>query len=299
MSPLSPREPISRKPPCLAVALLTALLSLGAVAAPKNVSSSHDASYDGLESRAAAGVGDDILVIQSTPDPKGFKLEFHQKLSGMKNPECTAMIDRAHWMQDIFLQSESRMHFDNCAFEEGIGFIQEMAAIVREQGKHPDDAAMRREALFALGRALHTIQDFYAHSTYVELMDKSAAANVSREEGLPVFKLWEQTARSELPALRKQELVSGTWAIGGPKKCGSSNKTHGELAKDSKATSSGAAKLAHAKQWKLENRFEAAFDLARRATLQFVNEVVPPELVKSCGGVMAALVLVDDQRPRE
>src|SRR5262245_26185224 len=67
-------------------------------------------TYAGLERRAAVGPKDDILIIQTSEAAKGFKLSFHEKLSAMKDPECTASIDRAHWMQDIFLQYDSAVH---------------------------------------------------------------------------------------------------------------------------------------------------------------------------------------------
>ena len=61
---------------------------------------------------------------------------------------------------------EAREHFDNEQFNAGQALLNERRDNVKTALEDGDAAAARN----ALGRALHTLQDFYAHSNWVELL---------------------------------------------------------------------------------------------------------------------------------
>ncbi|MFN7956371.1 MAG: HET-C-related protein [bacterium] len=277
---------------CVCVASVTAH-----AAGPGSGSAQADLEYTGIERRVSQGVGDRILLVGPADETKRFVLTYHEKLSKVADAECTGLIDRGHWLQDIFLQPESRVHFDNCAFDDGAEFVDEMVTVVREQGQMAlKDSGARRQALLALGRALHTLQDFYAHSNYVELMDGSAPPGDPLESALPIVPLWTTAGKTRLHELQSRGLVSGTWPIGLPKRCPSGAPTHTALAKDDLTTKAGEHPLAHSAVWGLKTGFQASFYLAQRATGAFIQDVVPPELMASCKGGFGALVLVSDVR---
>lgn len=56
-------------------------------------------------------------------------------------------------------------HFDNNAFEEGYAYIEEQRALTVSALQSGDIPS----AWAAFGRLTHTVQDFYAHSNYVDL----------------------------------------------------------------------------------------------------------------------------------
>src|SRR4030095_6091556 len=66
-------------------------------------------------------------------------------------------------------------HFDNNAFEKSYAYIEEQRALVISSLQASDAAA----AWSAFGRLTHTVQDFYAHSNYIDLW-LSLHANGSR-----------------------------------------------------------------------------------------------------------------------
>ena len=56
-------------------------------------------------------------------------------------------------------------HFDNNAFEKGYAYIEEQRALVMKSLQSNDVA----RAWSSFGRLTHSVQDFYAHSNYVDL----------------------------------------------------------------------------------------------------------------------------------
>lgn len=71
------------------------------------------------------------------------------------------------WTKPQF--QESRRHFDDCNFDQSVKFVKEKIATGKEKARtafqNPPD---RSECLFAFGEALHTMQDFIAHSNFLE-----------------------------------------------------------------------------------------------------------------------------------
>ena len=141
--------------------------------------------------------------------------------------------------------SHSQYHFDNCAFPEGAAYIEEQRRIVEFQ-----PGCRSETALDAFGRLLHAVQDFYAHSNWVELHSET-------ESPIP---LWDLQLTS-LP----NGIVSGTWAAGHPKKCGAGAPPHSQLNKDSAESPEGKETVTKGPNAG-KTLFELAYDAALRAT---------------------------------
>ena len=164
---------------------------------------------------------------------------------------------RSNILQDIH-QADSQRHFDNCAMAEG-------AAYVGQQWNSIEAAANRRSdaALEALGRLLHTVQDFYAHSNWIEI--QLAAAPPA--DPIPV---WDLRVESLPPGV-----VSGVWAIGVPKRCGSVAPSHDDLNKDSPTSSEGKRLVPSG-----PHQGQSLFQLAREAAVRASRE----QLARYFGG---------------
>ncbi|UIE38402.1 Het-C domain-containing protein [Leptodesmis sichuanensis] len=189
-----------------------------------------------------------------------FSLDYHaaitsKAISGVLSNEQITFVVRANMSQDI-RQFESYVHFDNCAFAEGAKHIRdEWAKIEAEIDRLSDDA------LVAFGRLLHTTQDFYAHSNWIELHLDQAP-----------IPLWDFQIDTLPPGI-----VSGTWSMGFPKKCGSGAPSHDELNKD-KPDSPESQKIVGAGPNQGKNYFALAWDAALRESRKQVARLVGREL---------------------
>ena len=169
-----------------------------------------------------------------------FEIGFHASLTeeandGLLDQEQLGYVVAANIAQDL-LQTQSAVHFDNCNFAGAIDHIAAQWAVIDELGDHYADSA-----LAAFGALLHTTQDFYAHSNWIELHEQVAPVPV-----------WNQTLAS-LPA----GIISGTWLLGFPKLCPSGTPSHSQLNKDSPKSKEGAKIVASG-----PNKGETLFDLA-------------------------------------
>ncbi|MGE5377243.1 MAG: hypothetical protein ACM3XO_19480 [Bacteroidota bacterium] len=90
-----------------------------------------------------------------------------QALDGTFSPLALSKIAEANVNQDrISAQiGHDEYHFDNNAFDQSHAYIEEQRALVIAS-LHQEDAA---SAWSAFGRLTHTVQDFYAHSNYIDL----------------------------------------------------------------------------------------------------------------------------------
>jgi hypothetical protein len=146
-------------------------------------------------------------------------------------------------LQDI-RQFESRIHFDNCAFSEGAEYIEKEWSIISGSGDR-----FGKTALAAFGRLLHTVQDFYSHSNWIELhMDT---------DPIPV---WDLKPESLPPGT-----CSGTWILGIPKCCPGGTPTHQELNKDNPDSQEG-SKVVPSGPHKGKSLFDLAYEAAIRAS---------------------------------
>lgn len=150
-----------------------------------------------------------------------FTVDRHADLTANANPgllddEEVGRVVLANMMQDLD-QVYSPIHFDNCTFPEGVDRINSFWLLIEKEGQ------INPTTLGAFGMLLHTVQDFYAHSNWVEL-------NADRSP-VPVWNL-------EIASLPR-EIVTGTWFLGHPKKCHSGAPSHDQLNKDSPKSKEG------------------------------------------------------------
>jgi len=88
-------------------------------------------------------------------------------LAGTLSPAALAKIIDANVNQDrVSAQlGHDEYHFDNNAFEKSYAYIEEQRSLVVSSLQGEDAPS----AWFAFGRLTHTVQDFYAHSNYIDL----------------------------------------------------------------------------------------------------------------------------------
>ena len=180
--------------------------------------------------------------------PVMFNIGYHSELTekangGVLDQQQLGFVVVANVAQDL-LQTQSQVHFDNCDFPGGVAHIAaEWAAIDQLADKYSE------VALGAFGALLHTTQDFYAHSNWIELHVNQAP--------IPV---WDQQLATLPPGI-----VSGTWWIGFPKLCGPGAPTHDQLNKDSPNSKEG-AKVVPSGPNQGKSLFDLAFATALAAT---------------------------------
>ncbi|WP_269585592.1 hypothetical protein [Roseibium sp. Sym1] len=173
-----------------------------------------------------------------------FEIGYHGEITELANgtlldSQQLGIVVAANIAQDLF-QTKSFIHFDNCDFPGGIGHIDDEWNAIDTQGNRSD------AALVSFGALLHTVQDFYAHSNWIELHLDS--------DPVPTWDL----KLSSLPA----NIVSGTWSLGSPKLCGPGAPSHSQLNKDSPKSPEGSKVVSSG-----PNTGKSYFDLAFSAAL--------------------------------
>lgn len=189
-----------------------------------------------------------------------FSLDYHAELttksaSDILSESQLRVIIFYNLAQDV-RQWESEIHFDNCAFAEGAKHIHDEWAKIESESNHLSD-----DALVAFGRLLHTAQDFYAHSNWIELHLDQAP-----------IPLWDFQVET-LPA----GIVSGTWSMGFPKKCGTGAPSHDELNKD-KPDSPESKKIVESGPHQGKTYFRLAWDAALRESRKQLARLVGREV---------------------
>lgn len=150
-------------------------------------------------------------------------------------------------------------HYDNCCFSRGSARIRELYdRIARIGNRH------RHGSLECFGGILHTVQDFYSHSNWVEHYDTQAT--------MPIWDLD--------PTHLQSGTVSG-YVWWEPKDCSTGPiPSHHDLNKDSSTSKKGMTKVGGAGPNKDRTYFQLALEAATSATLaefvKFVGVVVPP-----------------------
>lgn len=215
---------------------------------------------------------------------RGFKISLHEAIArGTVGRACSNILAGAQWNQDVWHFFDSNAHFDNCAFSASIDYINERIAAIDVAVQGSDHKA----ALKAIGQVLHALQDFHAHSNYVELM---AASHAKFSEWQPI-RLWDRADQARLLEMGEGSLVSGVWEYSSPKQCRAPALTHEQLAKDSSPTTSGKAPIA---QWGMTG-FDAAYRMADRTSNEFLLWAFKrwPLLENTCGPVIAYGLMID------
>ena len=228
-----------------------------------------------------------------------FDTASHKKvLDGLLSNKYVGELRKALYLQDTYHQFKSKVHFDNCDFDDSINYINELLSEVndhvaaamakQEQGNKAATEGAILKAFFTLGQALHGVQDFYAHTNYVEMSVEQAKKSTDIDIVLP----WKQSGKDRIQELIGKGLVSGYVFWGFPQKCQGSTLSHAEMAKDNATTPSGAVKLPHLKN---QNRYQIAIQLARRASQELIDDAFRrwPLLKEVNGEYVAFEVLVD------
>ncbi|ULA63279.1 MAG: exported protein of unknown function [Nitrospira sp.] len=230
-----------------------------------------------------------------------FDPDTHEKvLKDLLSNTYIGELRKALYWQDSVHQFQSKAHFDNCDFDSATNYIDSLlsetddhviaAQKAQNDGDDGDLQAAIRKAFFSIGQALHAIQDFYAHSNYVELMKDS----VKRLTDLEVVAPWRPEGKTRIIKLREKGLVSGYVFWGFPQKCSSCSSSHADLAKDSVTTTSGQVKVSH-----LGNitQYGIAVFLASEASQELLRDAFRQwPLLKELNGPNVAFEVLIDRR---
>ncbi|XP_051258148.1 von Willebrand factor A domain-containing protein 7 [Dicentrarchus labrax] len=84
------------------------------------------------------------------------------------------LIKKKNWRVDIRYLFSPRHHFDNEKFSEGRNIITSGLSAVKANNKQENFEAARQQ----LGEILHSLQDFYSHSNWVEMGNKLPNSNL-------------------------------------------------------------------------------------------------------------------------
>jgi hypothetical protein len=233
---------------------------------------------------------DEIFWVDINPKDANqprFKTYLHQPPKGV-NAQCTILITAAQWRQDILVATNSAAHFDNCAFHESVAYIKQFLDEAEAQIK----AGKPEEAVATIGRALHGIQDFYAHSNYVEMMATQFPSSFAT---VPTLKVWTGEGQAELEKLMTAGLISGRYPDQ-PQLCSAAVPEHKEIAKDSRSFNAEARKVVAG--WENRTYYNAALELSQRATNDFLLDVLQrwPSLQTKCGTTLGYLSIVDRRK---
>lgn len=195
-----------------------------------------------------------VIICENCDQP--FDTSTHQAvLDQLVSNKYIGELRKALYLQDSYHQFESKAHFDNCDFDQAVAYIDSLlfeadvhvaaAKAAKEKNDKTAFEAYMLKAFFALGQALHGVQDFYAHTNYVELsVDK-----VAKETDIDIVSPWTQSGKDKIKELSAKGLVSGYVFWGVPQMCPKGALSHADMAKDKATTKSGSIKVAH-----LQNR---------------------------------------------
>ncbi|HEX6100664.1 MAG TPA: VWA domain-containing protein [Thermoanaerobaculia bacterium] len=110
-----------------------------------------------------------IQLLVLTPSAFAFKQGIHENITESKlqgagfSQKSANVVGDANWYTDIYEQTTSSAHFDDESLAQGSARLRgKIDSIIQNLANCQKD-----EALKEMGRALHTLQDFYAHSNWV------------------------------------------------------------------------------------------------------------------------------------
>lgn len=143
-----------------------------------------------------------------------------------------ASLNRASLYQDIIQFFSAKTHFDNCCIEEGVRQINQLRRDIDseyeklkyEKSKDKRDR-IRGKILFKSGRIVHSVQDFFSHSSFVEMMQE----RYKEIEAVPRVDLWSEKGQKAILELVGSGLVSDRFVLSFPRKCNARQNV--ELAK--------------------------------------------------------------------
>lgn len=252
-----------RPAPLLAIlALLTLLVPPGlAFESVPPGSSVHDDITAGA-TEAGFSDGATKALQQAVREPDYQESELDPKATEVKRIDATDAYRPGHHCDRTPGTSDAD------AFNATMAYIQEQREVAGLKS-----AAEPKQAIEALGRALHALQDCYSHSNIVDLPEQQQAYREAFFEGA-----------GAVPGLR---LVSYEPHADDPERPEGDDYPHGDFAKDSASKNDEAkAELADGR-----TKFEAARDLARETTVEFLQRF----LLERTGEESAALMAVEQE----
>jgi hypothetical protein len=239
------------------------------------------------------------VVIESVNTVQPLQFEGHKKVMNMLlRGKYMNNLYYAMYVQDIFHAFDSKAHFDNCDFDGALTYIENfiseidsrhnVAKAYENDGKIFKVKAEAEYAFFNMGQALHAIQDFYAHTNYIDEQIKFH----ERYQDIEVIPVWAPESREIIHNLIKGGLVSGVVGYSLDKKCSDTAPTHGELSKDSPSKGNGAVRLTSQPE---VSKYDVTVYLAREASKDFFEFAFSrwPIFANANGNSVAYRVLLD------
>jgi len=200
-------------------------------------------------------------------------------LADRRATTCSDALIRAQWQQDYVPQNRflEAAHFDNCQIDASFQYMREQYARANAAASSGDVF----KALRHLGYVLHSVQDFYAHTNFVEL----AAERWPQFTALPTQVLWEEHLNESLEELRPH-LLSGLWGwerIWPSDRCPQGTPTHGNLNKDSADSARGQTLI---RSWGMTH-YRAALELTKASMKKLLRDMMRrnnwSQVVAACG----------------
>jgi len=123
----------------------------------------------GTDDAVEAGPGSVDQPFSTTPGEPNHEDITRTGLSFLR-PEVSTALQAANVVTDVEFVTVNANHFDDCNFSGGADVVraseaEAVAALGPQQAPVEGDAL----AIRAFGRALHAVQDFYAHTNWIEL----------------------------------------------------------------------------------------------------------------------------------
>lgn len=197
--------------------------------------------------------------------------------------ECALDIAREQFRMETNAKysKDAAAQFLNCHFAGGLAFIDANLMELRA-ATATNDAERGR---LAIAQILHSIQEFYANTNYVEFM---TVKYPSSAEDVPILALWTAPAQKEVMELAKRDLFSGedaTLTVSGPSQCKDSRVPRSQLSKTSPDQGAGAQRIRH---WNKMTRYDAAMTLALRSSNAFLQWAIVqyPHVLDGCSMVL-------------
>jgi hypothetical protein len=163
-----------------------------------------------------------LALAGMTGEARAFTQDNHKEITAaalavLTDPATKASLRDASIIGDTNPDSwvNSAAHYDNCAWYEGQAWVtnHRNAAVTAAYNVYLSNTAANRQAVWDnLGYVIHAVEDFYAHSRWVENNNWGAIANL---DGAP-----------------PSSWVSGTYPDDNPKDCPAGTPSHGSLNTD-------------------------------------------------------------------
>ena len=222
-----------------------------------------------------------ISVVGSFSSAK--RTELARKL--VSNGSCSELISQAIWFSEVSVigRHDAVQHSLNGTLQIGVERVKNLMGQTGLYLGQDND----KKAIFALGKAIHLIQSFYAHTNYVELMSLKQRKYKNIED-VPIFKIWKRSAEIKLNQLKGQGLVSACDLSISKPKCKKKSLSRKTLSKRNMQAKAGKKEYKH---WQVDG-YSAAVYLAEQASTQFIRFMFSefPVLHKKCNNDPAVVL---------